>query len=840
MIEAESIGGMEVLNVTEASGGKAARLPASIPPWGWVTIGLGRELPAGSYKVSFRLFGGEGAVANSNLYWTDEKEHLPGNGLPLPMFSDQAAHEGDVQFVSTAPFRNLILKKRDGAATPGLTIDWLKIEAAPPRNFLAYRHALSMPLIGGIDKAPIRKALEAAKIADVERWLELVAGLTDAEQQVCYLEHLLASPVIRNKAAHPEIRALRASCLKARGFLNSVALEGASQELSSLEANLKETIGDLDGEIGGSIMPDRQNDPFTWLNAPILQGFLAEGIATNVNADTARTFGQALVSEPTPFYCAWLGGPALQLAEKNASFSVDHSWTGAEWNGPFKMSVSVFSPAVRISGLDTFSVDGGTSVDTVFPNAIVVNGKSWRLLVSATEGKRVKASVANGKATVRLPRNETVWILPIREASLASAWIKLLPNLPQDAVQIRKGNVVTQYFSGGKKTVAPIPPMLQFAMGMPGDSPFRPTPLWNGNPKILDGQWGKPLCSDEFSLQLPTAYLERGILAYKLQTPSHPLAGCRGINAWAKYLGKDDIELLAKEGVNYIRLVITEPPEKGFEAWFEPLKPILENCRKNGIKVNFDPHFLSVNDFDFRVNGTALSAKDGGSQEFIAFWRQIAVACKGYRDVICVFDLKNEPGQNNSFTSWAWFDIVEKAIVEIRKIDPETPLLVESTRGANPTGFPFLRQIKAEHIIYGFHLYYPHGFTHQAVNSREAAPLTAYPSWVPIINWRDDGWSEPAEWWDRWTLRGACLPVYRWWIEHGYPPLDNGEFGVVGYAQARTPGSMGRWTRDAILLNETVQASWAFYGFHGGFGWYDGAKPSVREFWKLNKKTLAK
>jgi hypothetical protein len=146
--------------------------------------------------------------------------------------------------------------------------------------------------------------------------------------------------------------------------------------------------------------------------------------------------------------------------------------------------------------------------------------------------------------------------------------------------------------------------------------------------------------------------------------------------------------------------------------------------------------------------------------------------------------------------------------------------------------------LNIDRVVYGIHVYYPHAFTHQAINNKpespECAPIKTYPSWVPIINWRDESWAKPVEWWDRWSLQAHCLPVNRWWIEHGYPPLDNGEFGVVGYAQARTPGSFGRWTRDVIHLSETWHASWELYGYHGGFGWYDSAKPYVREGWKRN------
>jgi len=843
-IESESIPCMNILDVPDASGGKVARLGADMGSWAWTTVDLGNDLPAGSYRVTFRLYGAKETAARTLFYWQKGTDHLPPYGLQLPSYTDNEFHDFQLTLNADTPFRNLILKHGNEAGTAGIAIDWLKIEPipyTPPYRVTAYKRALAFPYPAGIDTAVMIAEVEAFDnaartgrdtskyIARIERWLELTADLVDYDQQIRYIQNATSVPELKLGSLQPNTGKLAQQVTYIKSILSAGEVDLATKELSNLSSSIDVLVQSANKRAGGQILPDYQADPFTWLRAPILQGFVTDGTGTNISADKS---GGPFASEPTPFKVAWLGGPTLNLASPAMHFLVDHSWTGAVWKSKdFSMAVSDFSPAIRLNGLESFSIPETKVIQKIGrPDTLNIQGKSWQLLITASSGK-LSASVNNDSAQVSLPRGATVWMLPIRNLSDAETWRKTLPAIPTDAIQIRRGNTITQYFIGGKKLMSPIPPMLQLALTSKSTS--APKALWKSKITVVEGKWGKALRNGEFDFQFPFSCIHSKTLSYRLpKYPDSPLTGRRGINIWSNMTMPEDIAILAKDGVNYIRIVVIDPPKEGFEAWFAPLKPILVNCRRYGIKASIDAHFIGPGDVEL------LKGVPDQKLSFPDFWQKVALACKDYRDVVTLLDLRNEPGEQSREENNKWFDLAGKAIAAIRKVDPQMPVLVEAGRGANPSGFPLLRKMHDSKVIYGVHIYYPHGFTHQSMlnkaESPEDAPVKPYPSWIPIINWRDESWDAPVEWWDRWTLRGSCLPVFRWWIKNGYPPLDVGEFGVIGYAESRSGPSIARWTRDEMLLNETLNASWTLYGYHGGFGWTDSSKPIARQFWKRN------
>ncbi len=842
-IETESIPGMELLDVSDASGGKVARLGTDMGSWAWATVDLGHNLPAGSYKVTFRLYGAKDTAARTLFYWQKGEDHLPANGLPLPGFTDNEFHDFQLTINADMPFRNLILKHGNEAGA-GIAIDWLKIESipyTPPYRVTAYKRALAFPYPAGINTAPMVAEVEAFDnaartgrdtgkyIARIERWLELTAGLVDIDQQIRYIQNAASVPDLKLRSLQPNILKLTQQVAYIKSILSAGEVDLAAKELSNLSTSTDELVKSANKRVGGQILPDYQSDPFTWLRAPILQGFATDGTATGVSSDKS---GGQFASEPTPFKIAWLGGPTLNLASPTMQFSVDRSWTGAVWKSrDFSMAVSDFSPAIRLNNLKSISIpETKVIIKTGRPDTLIVQGKSWQILIAASSGK-LSSSVSNDSAQISLPGGATVWMLPIRNLSDAETWRKILPAIPTDAVQIKRRNTITQYFIGGQNNIAPIPPMFQLALT--SKSPSAPKALCKSTMTVVGGKWGKALRNGEFDFQLPFSYINGKTLSYRLpKYPDNPLTGRRGINIWSNMTMPEDITILAKDGVNYIRILVIDPPINGFEAWFASLKPILINCRKYGIKASIDAHFIGPGDVELRKGDATQKLS------FPDFWQKVALACKDFRDVVTLLDLRNEPGEQTAEENNKWFDLAKKAIAAIRRVDPRIPILVEAGRGANPSGFPLLRKMNDSNVVYGVHIYYPHGFTHQSMlnkpESPEDAPVKPYPSWIPIINWRDESWDAPVEWWDRWTLRGSCLPVYRWWISHGYPPLDVGEFGVIGYAESRCGHSVARWTRDEMLLNETLNASWTLYGYHGGFGWTDSSKPIARQFWLKN------
>jgi len=117
----------------------------------------------------------------------------------------------------------------------------------------------------------------------------------------------------------------------------------------------------------------------------------------------------------------------------------------------------------------------------------------------------------------------------------------------------------------------------------------------------------------------------------------------------------------------------------------------------------------------------------------------------------------------------------------IRRVDPDTPLLLDGWFHASPAGLSYLETVEDKHVLYAFHFYEPWEYTTFRVNRGRYA----YPDRMPA----------PAKGPQRWNadvLRDRISPVVRWARENGIPPrrVVAAEFCVdrrVGGADGRSP-----------------------------------------------------
>jgi hypothetical protein len=69
-----------------------------------------------------------------------------------------------------------------------------------------------------------------------------------------------------------------------------------------------------------------------------------------------------------------------------------------------------------------------------------------------------------------------------------------------------------------------------------------------------------------------------------------------------------------------------------------------------------------------------------------------------------------------------WNQFFPNIIKAIRSADYGTPILVSCAGWGNPSWLPFLKYVEDKHLVYVFHQYEPHGYTHQEPSSRIAYP----------------------------------------------------------------------------------------------------------------------
>ena len=188
------------------------------------------------------------------------------------------------------------------------------------------------------------------------------------------------------------------------------------------------------------------------------------------------------------------------------------------------------------------------------------------------------------------------------------------------------------------------------------------------------------------------------------------------------------------------------------------------------------------------------------AEHFIRVWQRIAVRFKA-NPAVCGYDLVNEPVQSAPSDCDYW-TLQRRAAEAIRRIDPDTPIIIESNQWASPHAFSYLRPLDMPDIIYQCHLYLPIAFTHQLIGPKSASDqLRPYPGWF-------DG-----RFYDRETLRRHLAPVRAFQEKFG-ARIYVGEFSAAAYA----PGA-DRYLADCIALFEEYNWDWSYHAFREAQVW---------------------
>jgi len=188
--------------------------------------------------------------------------------------------------------------------------------------------------------------------------------------------------------------------------------------------------------------------------------------------------------------------------------------------------------------------------------------------------------------------------------------------------------------------------------------------------------------------------------------------------------------------------------------------------------------------------------RDAPAQEAYAkMWREVAAHYRG-RACIVGYDLMCEPHSDEEAKQplGNWNALAKKITSAIREVDPQTPILVNSTGWAYPQQFEVLQPTGDPRTVYTVHFYDPHYYTHQKPGDHVTYP-----------GFRVPGKQDEA--WDKAALEARLAPVRAFQQKH-HVPIFVGEFGCARYA----PGAEA-WLRDQMDLYEQYGWSWAYWAF---------------------------
>ena len=286
-----------------------------------------------------------------------------------------------------------------------------------------------------------------------------------------------------------------------------------------------------------------------------------------------------------------------------------------------------------------------------------------------------------------------------------------------------------------------------------------------------------------------------------------PLRGCM---LPQRATTEEDIETLHRWGATLARFQITRDFGKvdansdlaEYAAWVDSrldnLEGVLRWADARGMKICVELHSTpgGVRAGD---RATAMLYDERLADAYVETWRRIATRFSGH-PALYGYDLVNEPKQV-AFAPESYWDIQRRAAEAIRKIDPATPIVVESNVSASPTAFAYLRPLPMDNLIYQLHLYAPGDYTHQGVGralKKEGRPLV---------------WPDPSRGWDIEYLRRVLEPVRDFQRRHG-ARIYVGEFSAAAWA----PGA-DVYLRDCISLFEEYGWDWTYHAFREWGPW---------------------
>lgn len=186
---------------------------------------------------------------------------------------------------------------------------------------------------------------------------------------------------------------------------------------------------------------------------------------------------------------------------------------------------------------------------------------------------------------------------------------------------------------------------------------------------------------------------------------------------YESFIVEKDIETIAGWGLDHVRVpvdyeVLEESDGKYIEDGFGYLQNCIDWCGKHGLNMILDLHKTAGYAFDERGGEDPdIFFKDEKLQErFIKLWQELSKRFGGYSDRVA-FELLNEVV--NPAVTDSWNDIARKTVAEIRKLAPDTYILVGGTRYNSIVSIPQLDLPYDDKIVYNFHCYDPLIFTHQ-------------------------------------------------------------------------------------------------------------------------------
>lgn len=286
---------------------------------------------------------------------------------------------------------------------------------------------------------------------------------------------------------------------------------------------------------------------------------------------------------------------------------------------------------------------------------------------------------------------------------------------------------------------------------------------------------------------------------------------CGGYRTAQRLTTLADFTRIKAYGANALRVFVTltETPAASFNYVLASadetyLDSFIEFSRQAGLYV--------IPVFELDNSKGAGSNHWGNTTATSSLVAALSYLAKKYKDnkTIIAFDLMNEPVITGVYTDLTWHALAYQLTADIRLADPNRTVVFETTNYADSLKFTNLMLLPFDNVVYSFHSYGPHGFTHQGVSGlpvlASSPPATdSYPGF-------DDTYNPP---WNTATHSAYHNNIKTFKTTYNVP-IYVGEFSVVIYAN---PTARYNLLKDKLDLFNSEGWNWTYHSQGDWVGW---------------------
>ncbi len=355
----------------------------------------------------------------------------------------------------------------------------------------------------------------------------------------------------------------------------------------------------------------------------------------------------------------------------------------------------------------------------------------------------------------------------------------------------------------------------------------------------------------QFSSPLPTDHAQSSVLPQRLTHLRHGI----NLSGWfgqvtdpkgytrehfQSYTTAEDIALIKAMGFDHVRLVIDPKPmfvsghaDEIPAEYLANLDAAVKMILDEGLAVILDLHPGG----DFKND---LAKRDDFVEQFADFWRALARHFSSLNPDLVFLEILNEPEMTDRYR---WYGVQAKLAAAIRQGAPQHTIIATGAKWSADDELVFLEPITDPNVIYNFHFYEPHIFTHQGatwgVNFWHLVRGLSYPSnrasaekaaaLIPDEINRLYVLRYGMERWDAARIDMEISQASEWANRRNVPLLCD-EFGV--YRRFADPHDRAAWIRDVRTALERRGIGWTMWEYSGGFGVVIKGKdhPAVDQF----------